>query len=93
MSMLFSRAITSPATPFVKPFVKPQRNWPFLSSAFPCSTFSSTAAVQTVHGGSKPKALPPEVETDGEDGLALPVEPDEGTVLIPDDERVINVPS
>ena len=93
MSMPFSHAITSPATPFVKPFVKPKRNWPFLSSAFPCSTFSSTAVVQTVHSGSKPKALPPEVETDGEDGLALPVEPDEGTVLIPDDERVINVPS
>ena len=93
MSMPFSHAITVPAKPFVKPFSRPQRNWPFLSSAFPCNAFSSTVAVRTVDGGSKPKALPPELETDGEDGLALPVEPDEGTVLIPDDERVINVPS
>lgn len=33
-------------------------------------------------------------ETDGEDeGLSLPIEPDEGTTLIPDDERVVNIPS
>lgn len=28
-----------------------------------------------------------------DDGLSLPIEPDEGTSLIPDDERVVNVPS
>lgn len=28
-----------------------------------------------------------------DDGLSLPIEPDEGTALIPDDERVVNVPS
>ena len=28
-----------------------------------------------------------------EDGLDLPVDPDEGMPLIPDDERVIDVPS
>ena len=32
-------------------------------------------------------------EAEDEDGLELPVSPDEGTPLIPDDERVINVPS
>lgn len=31
--------------------------------------------------------------TEDEDGLDLPVDPDEGTTLIPDDERVVNVPS
>lgn len=42
---------------------------------------------------TRPK--PPPLDEDGEtdEGLALPVEPDEGTPLIPDDERVINVPS
>ena len=29
----------------------------------------------------------------GEDGLSLPIEPDEGIALIPDDDRVVNVPS
>ncbi len=28
-----------------------------------------------------------------EPGLDLPVDPDEGTSLIPDEERVVNVPS
>ena len=81
------------AAPQAKPFVKPFRSWPFLSPAFSATALSSTAATRIAHGASKPKAPPPELETDGEDGLALPVEPDEGTVLIPDDERVINVPS
>lgn len=37
----------------------------------------------------------PSVEeaADDEDGLDLPVDPDEGMPLIPDDERVIDVPS
>lgn len=37
----------------------------------------------------------PSVEetADDEDGLDLPVNPDEGMPLIPDDERVIDVPS
>ena len=37
----------------------------------------------------------PSVEetADEEDGLDLPVDPDEGMPLIPDDERVIDVPS
>lgn len=34
-----------------------------------------------------------EEATEEEEGLDLPVEPDEGTSLIPDDERVVNVPS
>lgn len=32
-------------------------------------------------------------DAEDEDGLELPVNPDEGTPLIPDDERVVNVPS
>ena len=35
----------------------------------------------------------PEEDTEEPQGLALPVEPDEGTLLIPDEERVVNVPS
>ena len=74
-----ARRASVPARPLINPLVRPHRSWPFLSSAF--------------YAANKPKAPPPELETDSEDGLALPVEPDEGTVLIPDDERVINVPS
>ena len=33
-----------------------------------------------------------EAAAEGDD-LSLPIEPDEGTALIPDDERVFNVPS
>ncbi len=37
---------------------------------------------------------PPEETGDDNDALELPVEPDEGMPLIPDDdERVVNVPS
>lgn len=34
-----------------------------------------------------------EESSEDEDGLDLPVDPDEGMPLIPDDERVIDVPS
>jgi hypothetical protein len=43
------------------------------------------------HG--QPRHGPPEESPDDDDALELPVEPDEGTPLIPDDERVVNVPS
>ncbi|MEO6017592.1 MAG: hypothetical protein ABIP46_10065 [Polaromonas sp.] len=36
---------------------------------------------------------PPEETAGEEEGLELPVAPDEGSPLIPDDERVVNVPS
>lgn len=36
---------------------------------------------------------PPDETEDDDDALELPVEPDEGTPLIPDDERVVNLPS
>ncbi|HEY3046401.1 MAG TPA: hypothetical protein VGJ72_02900 [Polaromonas sp.] len=42
----------------------------------------------------QPREGPPDETTeDDEDGLELPVGPDEGTPLIPDDERVVNVPT
>jgi len=41
----------------------------------------------------QPRSGPPEEVPDDDDALELPVEPDEGTPLIPDDERVVNVPS
>ncbi|WP_309678775.1 hypothetical protein [Polaromonas sp.] len=43
----------------------------------------------------QPRQKPvPEEDTQEDDGLELPVSPDEGAPLIPDDdERVINVPS
>ena len=40
-----------------------------------------------------PKNKPVPVETEDDESLDLPVAPDEGTPLIPDEERVINVPS
>jgi len=41
----------------------------------------------------QPRYGPPEEAAEDDEGLELPVEPDEGTPLIPDDERVVNVPS
>ena len=41
----------------------------------------------------QPREGPPDEATEDEAGLELPVSPDEGTPTIPDDERVINVPS
>jgi hypothetical protein len=59
------------------------RPWPFRSAV------ASVAPLQA----TRPKPPPLDEDAEAEDGLALPVEPDEGTQLIPDDERVINVPS
>lgn len=41
----------------------------------------------------QPRDGPPEEAEDDDGALELPVEPDEGTPLIPDDERVVNIPS
>jgi len=49
-------------------------------------------AGMTDNGLPRDEGPPDETEED-EDGLELPVDPDEGMPLIPDDERVINVPS
>jgi hypothetical protein len=59
------------------------RPWPFRIAA---KTAAPTEA-------TRPKPPPLDEDVESEEGLALPVEPDEGTPLIPDDERVINVPS
>ena len=40
-----------------------------------------------------PKPATQEEEIEDQEALELPISPDEGTPLIPDDERVINVPS
>ena len=41
----------------------------------------------------KPREEPPdEMTEEDEDGLEWPVGPDEGTPLIPDDERVVTMP-
>lgn len=45
------------------------------------------------HRRHQPGDQPPEETADDGDGLSLPIEPDEGTTLIPDDERVVNIPS
>ncbi|GEM_PF-751617 len=49
--------------------------------------------VDANHG--RPRKGLPEEEDEEEDGLELPVNPDEGAPLIPDDddERVVNAPS
>lgn len=45
-------------------------------------------------GSRQTRFGPPEEALDDDDALELPVEPDEGMPLIPDDdERVVNVPS
>ncbi|SFU40179.1 hypothetical protein SAMN05216350_101762 [Polaromonas sp. YR568] len=47
-----------------------------------------------VTDNGQPRYGPPEEAGDDDDALELPVEPDEGMPLIPDDdERVVNVPS
>ncbi len=44
--------------------------------------------------GPHRKKPEPEEDAEDDDGLELPVSPDEGTPLIPDDdERVVHVPS
>ena len=45
------------------------------------------------HRRHPPSEQPPEETATEDDGLSLPIEPDEGTTLIPDDERVFNIPS
>lgn len=45
------------------------------------------------HWRHTPGESTPEETAAEDDGLSLPIEPDEGTTLIPDDERVFNVPS
>ena len=57
-------------------------------SAFKSVGSNSDSEVGRWRGG-------PSVEeaAEEEDGLDLPVDPDEGMPLIPDDERVIDVPS
>lgn len=46
------------------------------------------------NNGSPRKKPEPEEDAEDDDGLELPVTPDEGAPLIPDDdERVVHVPS
>jgi hypothetical protein len=45
------------------------------------------------HRRHTPGEQAPEETAADEEGLSLPIEPDEGTTLIPDDERVLNIPS
>lgn len=54
---------------------------------------TARSARKTGDAGRPQTGPAPEEEQEDDDGLQLPVSPDEGTPLIPDDERVINVPS
>jgi hypothetical protein len=45
------------------------------------------------HRRHAPGEQTPEETAAEDDGLSLPIEPDEGSTLIPDDERVFNIPS
>ena len=49
----------------------------------------TTIATQHTHPGRKPEDDP----GDNGDGLELPVNPDEGTPFIPDDEGQVTVPT
>ncbi|OYY50461.1 MAG: hypothetical protein B7Y54_12255 [Polaromonas sp. 35-63-240] len=53
-------------------------------------TVRETSDIDSGHCHDGPSV---EETADDEDGLDLPVDPDEGMPLIPDDERVIDVPS
>ena len=54
---------------------------------------SRTIAGEKNHGDRWSCGPSVEERVEDEDGLDLPVDPDEGMPLIPDDERVIDVPS
>ena len=43
--------------------------------------------------GKNPKPTPDEENADAQQGLELPVNPDKGTPLIPDDEGLVSVPT
>jgi hypothetical protein len=46
-----------------------------------------------VFNGQPRHKTPDEVAEDDDEAQELPVSPDEGTPLIPDDERVVDIPS
>jgi hypothetical protein len=46
----------------------------------------------TAHNG-QPRHRPPDETAEEEEAQELPVSPDEGVPLIPDDERVVDMPS
>lgn len=52
------------------------------------SVLRSSAAVN-----GQPPHRPPDEAAEDDETQELPVSPDEGTPLIPDDERVVDVPS
>ncbi len=55
---------------------------------------SRTTSSHMIPAAHKPHRIPVEEPSDDGDPLELPIEPDEGTPLIPDDDdRVVNVPS
>ncbi|NMM06279.1 hypothetical protein [Polaromonas sp.] len=41
----------------------------------------------------QPRHRPPDEAAEDDEAQELPVSPDEGTPLIPDDERVVDIPS
>ncbi|MFZ2294258.1 MAG: hypothetical protein WAW46_04400 [Polaromonas sp.] len=52
------------------------------------------AALRRAHvGHTLPRKGPAEEAEEDEEGLELPVNPDEGTPLIPDEEGQVNVPT
>lgn len=67
--------------------------YPPAASAYRPWPFRIASKVVVPLEATRPKPPPLDEDAEAEEGLALPVEPDEGTQLIPDDERVINVPS
>ena len=50
-----------------------------------------TPPARTLH--AVPRKGPGEEKSEDEEGLELPVNPDEGTPLVPDEEGVVTVPS
>jgi hypothetical protein len=57
------------------------------------ATPSRRQATRRAYGASYRAGTPGEDGLDEEEALELPVEPDEGMPIIPDDERVVDVPS
>ena len=47
----------------------------------------------SVAHSDQPRHRPPDEAAEDDEAQELPVSPDEGTPLIPDDERVVDIPS
>ena len=60
--------------------------------SFMTESEKSASKSSAAHNG-QPRHRPPDEAAEDDEAQELPVSPDEGTPLIPDDERVVDIPS